>query len=458
MKVRTTFEGTVARSSVTQLGQTSDKTDTVSADALVLPNLFFGAYEALAMRLAGMTGDTASFGGYIAPQAEIRIEAKRLDAQTIETPRRTVNTRRFALTFLNPGNALPAELWIDEAGRLLRFEVTSQGLVVIRDDIAAVTTRRQNITRAGDETARIPGNGFNLVGTISTPSGEPDAKGRYPAILLLPGSGPTDRDETVAGIPIFGQLAGMLADAGFLVLRYDKRGVGQSGGRAETATLFDYADDAQAAVRWLGRRKDVDEERIAVFGHSEGAWVALVAASRDKRVAALVLAAAPSGAGGELVLEQQAHALGQIGMPEADKQARIALQKRIQAALLGEGDWTDIPEDLRRQADTPWFRAFLAFSPASVLPKVRQPILIVQGERDTQVPPHHADKLAELARSRRKTGAEDVQVVKVPGVNHLLVQAETGEVSEYGRLGDRPVDGAIAKAIVDFLGRNMDGR
>jgi pimeloyl-ACP methyl ester carboxylesterase len=93
-----------------------------------------------------------------------------------------------------------------------------------------------------------------------------------------------------------------------------------------------------------------------------------------------------------------------------------------------------------------------------VLPKVRQPILILQGERDAQVPPHHADKLAELARSRRKTGAEDVQVVKVPGVNHLLVQAETGEVSEYGRLGERRVDEAIAKAIVDFLGRNMDGR
>ena len=92
-----------------------------------------------------------------------------------------------------------------------------------------------------------------------------------------------DRDEVVAGIPIFAQLAGALAKQGFVVLRYDKRGVGQSGGRSERATLQDYADDLTAAVKWLAKRKDIDPRRIAVAGHSEGGAVAMLAAAREKQ-------------------------------------------------------------------------------------------------------------------------------------------------------------------------------
>ena len=89
---------------------------------------------------------------------------------------------------------------------------------------------------------------------------------------------------TIAGIPLFAQLAGQLADPGFVVVRYDKRGVGQSGGRTETVDAADYADDAIAAVKWLAKRKDVDNERIVVAGHSEGAAVAMLAA-REKKIA-----------------------------------------------------------------------------------------------------------------------------------------------------------------------------
>ena len=84
-----------------------------------------------------------------------------------------------------------------------------------------------------------------------------------------------DRDSVVSGVPIFGEIAGALADAGYIVVRYDKRGIGQSGGRAEAATLADYADDVRAAVKLLADRKDVDPKRIAVIGHSEGGIVAL---------------------------------------------------------------------------------------------------------------------------------------------------------------------------------------
>ena len=131
---------------------------------------------------------------------------------------------------------------------------------------------------------------------------------------------------------------------------------GQSGGRSETATLQDYADDVNAAVQFLRDRKDVDPKRIVLVGHSEGAWSRLVAASRDEDVAALVLMAGPSATGGELVLEQQQYLLAKTTLSPAEQQTRVDLQKRIQAAVLGTGKWDDIPEPLRTQADTPWFQ------------------------------------------------------------------------------------------------------
>jgi len=456
--IRTRIAGTSAASDITQAGQTFQKTDAIAPGALLLPNMFFAALEALALRLAALESDTGQFAAYIVPQGHVQLQVSRLSTDTIETQHRTVQTRRFAVAFAGQGAPLQSEVWVDERGRLLRFDVVAQGLVVAREDISSVATRRQNISRAGDERVSIPANGFNLIGTVSKPSGTPDAKGRFPAVILVAGSGVSDRDETVAGIPIFGQIAGMLADAGFLVVRYDKRGVGQSGGRSESATLADYADDVLAVFRFLDDRKDVDGHRIAVFGHSEGAWVALLAASRQDDIAALALAASPSGTGGELILEQQQTLLAKSTLPEDEKQSRVALQRRVQAAVLGDGDWTGIPDDLRKQADTPWFRSLLAFDPAKIIGKVRQPIVILQGERDTQVLPRHADKLAELARTRKKVPPDRVQVVKLPGVNHLLVPAETGDVSEYGALKGRTVSPEVGQATVAFLRKQLQDR
>ena len=123
--------------------------------------------------------------------------------------------------------------------------------------------------------------------------------------MLVAGSGAQDRDERVFNIPIFGQLAGALADAGFLVVRYDKRGVGRSGGRIESATLDHYADDVVNVIEWLRKRRDVDPKRIAIVGHSEGGAVALLAGRRTKRAAALALVAAPGESGREVTLWQQ---------------------------------------------------------------------------------------------------------------------------------------------------------
>jgi pimeloyl-ACP methyl ester carboxylesterase len=309
------------------------------------------------------------------------------------------------------------------------------------------------MSRPNDEEFRIPANGFSLAGTISRPATV--VTGKLPVVILISGSGPTDRDENVFGIPIFGQIADVLADAGFMVLRYDKRGVGQSGGRTEVARLEDFAEDARAAVKAMSERKDVDRKRIALVGHSEGGWIALMAAARQDRVSAVALVATVGVTGRELNLYQVTHGLERSSRTESERLATIELQKRIQDAVVTGQGWEriQIPEAIRRQADTPYFQSFLTLDPAKLMQDVRQPVLIVQGERDTQVPPANADRLETLAKGRKK--AAPVEVVKVPGINHLLVPATTGEVDEYGRLSDRKVSPVVTTALVDWLRKTL---
>ena len=267
--------------------------------------------------------------------------------------------------------------------------------------------------------------------------------------MLVGGSGPADRDELIAGIPILGQIANALADGGFIVVRYDKRGIGQSGGRAEAASLTDYAEDVRAVVKVLSDRKDVDQKQIAVVGHSEGGAVALIAASKDKRIGKVGLLATNGVTGAELFLAQQQHLLNRSNMSAEDKQAKIDLQKRIHEAVITGKGLDQLPPEVRKQVDNAEFQSILTNDPAKIMPDVRQPILIVQGELDTQVEPSNADRLEALARKRKNAPA--VEVVKIPGVNHLLVPATTGEVDEYGTLKDLQVSPKVTDAIVTWL-------
>ena len=109
---------------------------------------------------------------------------------------------------------MPGEIWVDEDGRLLRFRVPEQQLEVAREDVVSVSSRVERLGRAGDERVFIPSNGFSLVGTVSVPVTAPSAAGgakapvtRLAAVVLVPGSGLADRDESIAGVPIFAQIA-----------------------------------------------------------------------------------------------------------------------------------------------------------------------------------------------------------------------------------------------------------
>ena len=127
------------------------------------------------------------------------------------------------------------------------------------------------------------------------------------------------------------------------------------------------------------------------------------------------------------------------------------LAKRVDDAVAA---LDDLDPAARKVADTPWFYSFLTFNAEKAMEDTRQPVVIVQGELDTQVQPYHADKLAEFARAR-KTKTE-VAVVKVPGVNHLLVPAKTGDVTEYASLGgDAKVSDRVTGAIATFMAKAL---
>ena len=462
--LRTTFSGTVASIEVGQGGQVQRATANVAPDAIILPNRVFGAYEALAARLAAGAQAGSRFQLFIALDAA-PITVNNVTAETIQTPGRTITAQRWMLHIGGEGSKvnLDLEVWT-ENGRLLRIDIPSQMVSAVRDDIASVSARVVTRARPNDEQASIPANGFSLAATISKPAaagvsgspGESKAGARWPAVVLVSGSGPTDRDEVTSGIPIFAEIANVLADEGFLVVRYDERGIGQSGGRPETATLEEFATDARAVFAFLSKRKDVDPKRMSAIGYGEGGWVALAAAQRENRVSALTLIATPASSGAELVLEQQRHLLDRGATSESDQQSAVERQKAILAAVVTGKGWENITPDVRRRVDTPLYRSFLTFDPAQVIARVRQPLLVVQPALDGEVRAHHGEKLAQLGRSRPPE--RTTEFVQLSGVNHLLARATTGDVTEYDSLADRSVSAESIHGIASWLMKMLPSR
>jgi hypothetical protein len=399
------------------------------------------------MRLGAATPGSR-FPIYVAPQAEITATVDRITDRRFSTPTGPIDLKQVDLTFADSPQPLAVEMWIDTHSRLARLSIPAQSLVVLRDDLSSVMTREELVRNIGDTTLFIPANGFNLGATVTTPT---TAVPKAPAVVLVGASGQQDREEAVAGVPVFGQIAGALSNAGFLVVRYDKRGSGQSGGRIEGATLADYADDVVTVVKYLRDRKDVDDNRIAVVGYGDGGAVALLAADREKRIKAIALLEAGGFTGREITLEQQRHALDQLKTTDADRQAKIAMQTQIVDATIKGDRWTGVPDDVRKQADTPYFKSWLLFDPASVIKRLDQPLLIVQGERDREFPVANADRLETLSRARTKLPATATSKVIVPGINHRLVPATTGEISEYDSLKSQTVAPQVTDAVINWL-------
>jgi len=296
--------------------------------------------------------------------------------------------------------------------------------------------------------------GVRLSGTLTLP----DGRGPFPAVVLVSGSGPQDRDESLMGHKPFLVLADYLARRGIASLRYDDRGVGRSNGRFGGSTSADFADDAEAAVRVLRGTRGVIPGGVGIVGHSEGALVGQMVAARSPDVAFLVMLAGPGVRGDSLLLLQTRALLRAAGAsPEAvERTARI--NRRIYAALTAGVDSAEtmrrvhvaeaeylatLPAAERPAAERalaaghagmfdPWTRYFLAFDPAPVLRRVRVPVLALNGTLDVQVA--HAENLAGIAAALRAGGNRDHETVALPGLNHLLQTARSGAVTEYASI------------------------
>ena len=452
-RLESTFADGAATNTLLEGDRRTTSDDRIDPASVLLPNAIFVSYEALAMRLAGsQAGDELPI--YVPPRGFLSARIEAIGIQHIETAERVIEARTYRITFVDPTQPLDAEVWIDENGRLLRVSLPYASLEVARRDIASVSARlTTDPPHPGSERERVEAAGFSLATTVITPVGMAPPPRGWPAVVLVPGTGPVDRDETVSGVPVFRQLAWALADRGFVVARYDKRGYGQSGGRAESATLRDYAEDARTMVRHVERRDDVDRDRIVAVGYGEGGWIGLVAARRENRIKGLALLATPGSSGETFVLEQQRDELERMGSTGQERRERIDLQTRINRAVLGEGGWDGIPDTVRRQADTPLFRSFLAFSPTAELRRVRQPLLLVQGSEDRLVAPYHAERLERIAR-RRDRRESTVELVMLDGINHLLLAASDAQ-PERPESGSREITPRVAEVLIDWIERTL---
>jgi len=286
---------------------------------------------------------------------------------------------------------------------------------------------------------------ISLAATLTLPRGP----GPFAAAILLAGSGPLDRDEADSGHRPFLILADHLTRNGIAVLRYDKRGIGKSTGDYEAATTADFAADAEAALAFLKRRKEIDVRKIGMIGHSEGGIIAPMIASRSTEVSWIVILAGPATKGEETLLLQSDLITRAAGMTsdqvakslDFDRESYNLVRHEKDRTVL-EGKLEDLvkvsglgpampPTFLQRQirwTSSPWFRYFLDYDPVPALRTTKCPVLILSGEKDLQVPPKENLPLAKKALEDGSN--KDFQVVDLPGLNHEFQHCYMGLPAE----------------------------
>ena len=291
-----------------------------------------------------------------------------------------------------------------------------------------------------------------------------DGEGPFPAAILVSGSGPQNRDEEVFEHRPFHVLADYLTRRGVAVLRYDDRGVGDSGGVFAGSTSEDFARDAEAAVRFLGARDEVDAAAIGIIGHSEGGLIAPLVASRSTNVGWVVMMAGPGLPGLDLLVLQAVAINRAAGMPEAAVEMRRDLQHALLTLAASDRSTHEVETEALRllqganagltveqargeiaNLTSPWMRWFVRYDPRPVLQRVNVPVLAINGELDLQVP--SGPNLEAIQAGFAEGENERASVVELPGLNHLFQTATTGLVSEY-----RQIEETIAPAALEVIG------
>jgi pimeloyl-ACP methyl ester carboxylesterase len=315
--------------------------------------------------------------------------------------------------------------------------------------------------------------GITLTGTLTLPLG----KSSFPAVLLITGSGPQDRNETVFGHRPFLVLADYLTRQEIAVLRVDDRGVGRSTGDFSQATSKDFASDALAGVVYLKTLKEINPKQIGLIGHSEGGLIAPMVAVKSPDIAFIILMAGTGLTGEEILYLQGALISRAMGVKEEDIAKNRQLNEKIFSLIIEAKDDKIIEEKLRQMFMTdwaelneeekkaigdpevylnaqlqsllsPWFKFFLTYDPKSTLNKVKCPVLAINGEKDLQVPPK--ENLNAIEAALVAGGNKNFTVIEFPGLNHLFQTAQTGVPAEYVKI-EETISPEVLKIVGDWI-------
>jgi len=323
---------------------------------------------------------------------------------------------------------------------------------------------------------------ITFAGTLSIPP----KSGKHPAVVMITGSGPQNRDESVAGFKIFKVIADYLTTNGIAVLRYDDRGVGKSTGKSvNESTSEEFSTDVIEAIKFLKSRGDINPKQIGLFGHSEGGLIAPMVAAKSDDVAFIVCMAGPSVNGAEIIMEQTKLIMLANGVDkekvekdEADSKAvlnlflngssddeikdairkvkldeydKLSLEQKVK--ITDKNKW--IEDDVKANFltfNSPWMRYFLKFEPATALEKTVCPSLMLFGSLDLQVPVKQNE--GPMREALTKAGNKDFEIKTFEKANHLFQEAITGSPSEYSTLKKSFVDGFL-EYILTWIGKRV---
>lgn len=295
--------------------------------------------------------------------------------------------------------------------------------------------------------------GVTLVGTLTLPR----SKGPFPAVILIHGSAPLNRNEELLGHKPFLVWADHLTRQGIAVLRFDKRGAGKSTGIYDNASAVDFVDDVLAGTAFLKTRKEINPRQIGLIGHSEGGMVAPMAAAKSDDIAFIVMMAGPGVNGEEIICEQAALLQRADGVAEETISLDHKLLEQMIAIVKKETDRTAAETQLRdtiakhcaalsepqkktfeennaalerriKMLNSVWCRFFLINEPVHALRQVKIPVLVLNGDLDLVV--SSKQNLPVIAKALEESGNKDCTIMELPKLNHVFQTCQTGSYSE----------------------------
>jgi len=285
--------------------------------------------------------------------------------------------------------------------------------------------------------------GLKLYGTFDLPSRN---KAKLPAVVLVHGSGPNDRDETVGAVKPFQDIGRGLAERGIAVLRYDKRtftyATAWTPQQIADVTLDqEVIDDALAAVRFLRKRSEVDPGKVFVLGHSLGGWAAPIIAKRDPKIAGIIMLAASAADIDKTIIRQIEYRSKVEGAPKEAVEKQISDVRR----LFGEVRAGSFPDEkLLLGASGRYWKGFFARDPVKDITQLPQPALILQGDKDYQVTV--TDDLPIWEKALKASGKTNYKVVRFPTHNHLFVSIKGESTGE-----EYKVAGHVDPEVIDTI-------